>query len=229
MLEKDHHEEVPCQQESIQGTHVPDEARESTSDGFGEATKPTSQEAVQGAAAMVTEEPKEDSIYHVKWIRFKGQKYPTVTQNVNGPCPLLSIVNILLLRGKVTLPEGCEVISSEQLMQRVGDTLLNSLPSNLSSADRLNLEQNVSDAMTILPKLQTGLDVNVQFVGVSSFEFTPTLVIFDLLQIHLYHGWLVDPQETVVSEAVGNLGYNQLVEKIITNKNSTDGKLVIIN
>ena len=33
--------------------------------------------------------------------------------------------------------------------------------------------QNVDDAMTVLPKLATGLDVNVRFTGVSDFEYTP--------------------------------------------------------
>lgn len=54
--------------------------------------------------------------------------------------------------------------------------------------------QNVDDAMTVLPKLATGLDVNVRFTGVSDFEYTPECSIFDLLGVPLYHGWLVDPQ-----------------------------------
>lgn len=54
--------------------------------------------------------------------------------------------------------------------------------------------QNISDTMTVLPKLSTGLDVNVRFTGVSDFEYTPECIVFDLLNIPLYHGWLVDPQ-----------------------------------
>lgn len=54
--------------------------------------------------------------------------------------------------------------------------------------------QNMSDAMAVLPKLSTGLDVNVRFTGVSDFEYTPECIVFDLLDILLYHGWLVDPQ-----------------------------------
>lgn len=54
--------------------------------------------------------------------------------------------------------------------------------------------QNISDSMTVLPKLSTGLDVNVRFTGVSDFEYTPECIVFDLLNIPLYHGWLVDPQ-----------------------------------
>lgn len=52
----------------------------------------------------------------------------------------------------------------------------------------------MSDAMAVLHKLQTGLDVNVKFTGVRVFEYTPECIVFDLLDIPLYHGWLVDPQ-----------------------------------
>lgn len=48
--------------------------------------------------------------------------------------------------------------------------------------------------MAVLPKLSTGLDVNVRFTGVTDFEYTPECIAFDLLDIPLYHGWLVDPQ-----------------------------------
>ena len=69
---------------------------------------------------------------------------------------------------------------------------------------------------------QTGLDVNVRFTGVSDFEYTPECIIFDLLNIPLYHGWLMDPQQHDVVGAVKGLTYNQLVEQIISQKNSED-------
>uniref|UniRef100_A0ACB8G8J3 Ubiquitin carboxyl-terminal hydrolase MINDY-1 n=1 Tax=Sphaerodactylus townsendi TaxID=933632 RepID=A0ACB8G8J3_9SAUR len=81
--------------------------------------------------------------------------------------------------------------------------------------------------MTVLPKLSTGLDVNVRFTGISDFEYTPECIVFDLLNVPLYHhGWLVDPQLAEVAQAVGKLSYNQLVEKIITCKHSSDPNLV---
>lgn len=57
--------------------------------------------------------------------------------------------------------------------------------------------------MTVLPKLSTGLDVNVRFTGVSDFEYTPECIVFDLLNIPLYHGWLVDPQVSPPCLAAG--------------------------
>ncbi|XP_072527814.1 ubiquitin carboxyl-terminal hydrolase MINDY-2-like isoform X1 [Salminus brasiliensis] len=83
----------------------------------------------------------------------------------------------------------------------------------------------MSDAMAVLHKLQTGLDVNVKFTGVRVFEYTPECIVFDLLDIPLYHGWLVDPQMADIVKAVGNCSYNQLVEKIISYKQSESSEL----
>lgn len=41
------------------------------------------------------------SLYHIKWIRWKEENTPIITQNENGPCPLLAIMNVLLLAWKV--------------------------------------------------------------------------------------------------------------------------------
>ncbi|XP_005998790.1 ubiquitin carboxyl-terminal hydrolase MINDY-2 isoform X2 [Latimeria chalumnae] len=166
------------------------------------------------------------SVYHIKWIKWKEESTPIVTQNENGPCPLLAIMNVLLLAWKVKLPPMMEIITAEQLMEYLGDYILDAKPKEISEAQRLNYEQNMSDAMAILHKLQTGLDVNVKFIGVRVFEYTPECIVFDLLDIPLYHGWLVDPQSQDIVKAVGNCSYNQLVEKIIFCKQSDNSELV---
>ena len=75
------------------------------------------------------------------------------------------------------------------------------------------------------PLLPTSLLVIKIFClqSVGDFEFTPECGIFDILSIKLYHGWLVDPQSTEYKAAIGNLSYNQLVEKIVASKEA-DGK-----
>ncbi|XP_048187654.1 ubiquitin carboxyl-terminal hydrolase MINDY-2 isoform X2 [Perognathus longimembris pacificus] len=166
------------------------------------------------------------SVYHIKWIQWKEENTPIITQNENGPCPLLAILNVLLLAWKVKLPPMMEIITAEQLMEYLGDYMLESKPKEISEIQRLNYEQNMSDAMAILHKLQTGLDVNVRFTGVGVFEYTPECIVFDLLDIPLYHGWLVDPQIDDIVKAVGNCSYNQLVEKIISCKQSDNSELV---
>ncbi|XP_071387740.1 ubiquitin carboxyl-terminal hydrolase MINDY-2 isoform X2 [Centroberyx affinis] len=165
------------------------------------------------------------SIYHIKWIKWKDENTPIITQNENGPCPLLAIMNVLLLAWKVKMPPMMEIITAEQLMEYLGDYILDTKPKEISEAQRLNYEQNMSDAMAVLHKLQTGLDVNVKFTGVRVFEYTPECIVFDLLDIPLYHGWLVDPQMRDIVKAVGNCSYNQLVEKIISCKQSDSSEL----
>jgi hypothetical protein len=163
---------------------------------------------------------------------------------------LVAIINVLLLRRQITLPTHLEIVSAAKLMEYIGDAMLESVPKNLSGEVRLNYEQNMHDAMAVLPKLQTGLDVNVKFTGVRDFEYTPECIIFDLLRIPLFHGWLVDPQTPEVVAAVGKLilwdisdfyvtseilhllksgqaGYNQLVEKVISQKCSNDENAVL--
>jgi len=43
--------------------------------------------------------------------------------------------------------------------------------------------------------------------------------VFDLLNIGLYHGWIMDPTD-LVADVIRNQSYNQLVEMIIDNKTS---------
>ena len=112
-------------------------------------------------------------------------------------------VKVLLLKRQITLPATSEIVSAEKLMEYIGDSMLSNVPTNLSGEGRLNYEQNMNDAMAVLPKLQTGLDVNVKFTGVKDFEYTPECIIFDLLRIPLFHGWLVDPQTPDVVSAIG--------------------------
>lgn len=45
----------------------------------------------------------QESVYYIKWIMFGQINVPVVTQNENGPCPLLAIMNVLLLKEKVII------------------------------------------------------------------------------------------------------------------------------
>jgi hypothetical protein len=204
---------------------------------------------------MVDEEKDEKGIYRLKWFDCKRSgnekdkdKIAIITQNENGPCPLIAIMNVLLLKGDVRVPKGefnvcfvtfaatlttnsfpkvMDVITADQLMEFLGDNILSNMPKNLSNGAQLNYEQNMMDAIAILPKLQTGLDVNVRFTSVTDFEFTPELIVFDLLRIPLFHGWLVDPVvDAEAAAAIGSCSYNQLVDKIINNKCSEKTFLV---
>ncbi|KFM68224.1 Protein FAM63A, partial [Stegodyphus mimosarum] len=70
---------------------------------------------------------KTDSIYHIKWISLNGRKSPIVTQNENGPCPLIAIINVLIMKGRITLPSLVDFVTTENLMEYLGDCILDSI------------------------------------------------------------------------------------------------------
>lgn len=184
------------------------------------------EERPKSPAPEVAMEVTSNPFYYVKWITFNQSRCPIITQEENGPCPLLSLMNLLLLRGKTSLPDGCEVISSDELVEKLAEILLEAMPNNVSDNERLNYEQNINDAIALLPSIVKGLFVNIRFSGVTQFEYTDSLVIFDLLNVPLYHGWVVDPQNKLLAQAVGNLSYNELTTKTITDMSSDDEEKV---
>ena len=68
------------------------------------------------------------SLYQLKWVEWKGGFYPIVTQNENGPCPLLTLCNILILNGQMKITPGETVASSSHLMHLLGQCLIDSEP-----------------------------------------------------------------------------------------------------
>ena len=166
--------------------------------------------------------PRDDSkdFYKVKRVRFFGRKdVPIICQNENGPCPLLAIANVLLLRNAIALegsPDRPEV-STAELMSLLAARLLDVNDKSASDDEmvRQNQEQNLNDAVAVLPALATGLDVNVRFRHPLDFEFTAELAVFDLLDVTLCHAWVAGPEHAAARDAIGARSYNQLMERLV--------------
>ncbi|KAK1430707.1 hypothetical protein QVD17_13647 [Tagetes erecta] len=159
----------------------------------------------------------ETTMHKTKIVQFFGRTTPIVLQNGNGPCPLLAICNVLLLRNHMSLSSDVGEVSQEKLLSLVAERLIDS-NSNVDNKDAGYLEnqqQNIADAIDLLPRLATGIDVNIKFTRIDDFEFTRECAIFDLLDIPLYHGWIVDPQDTDTSKAIGSKSYNTLTGELV--------------
>lgn len=174
-----------------------------------------------GTAATVSpsEERKRDKemVHKTKVIQFFGRTTPIILQNDNGPCPLLAICNVLLLKNHLNLSPDIPEVSQEKLLSLVAERLIDS-NSNVNNKDAgyiENQQQNIADAIDLLPRLTTGIDVNIKFRRIDDFEFTPECAIFDLLDIPLYHGWIVDPQDRDTAEAIGSKSYNTLMGELV--------------
>lgn len=64
--------------------------------------------------------------YKIKRSKFFGREVPIVLQNENGPCPLLGIANVLLLRNILQLPSAAPDVSQDRLLALIAEHLLDS-------------------------------------------------------------------------------------------------------
>lgn len=153
------------------------------------------------------QEEAEQEVYEIKRIEFLGrQRVPILMQGLfvftyvvllgtntvlakNGPCPLLAIANALLLSNRISLNDNQELISLTNLVELLAGSLFDL--NNNNKEEDANKHQLLHDCIELLPKLSRGMDVNVQFSSVSSFEFDRNVAVFDMFGLQLYHGWVV--------------------------------------
>ncbi|PPR95726.1 hypothetical protein GOBAR_AA24962 [Gossypium barbadense] len=170
--------------------------------------------------AVKEKQPKQEVIkdctYKIKAIQFLGRTTPIILQNDNGPCPLLAICNVLLLSNNLNLSPDIAEVSQEKLLSLVAERLIDS-NSNVDNKDAGYVEnqlRNIADAIDLLPRLATGIDVNIKFrqTILSSLRSVPYSIC---LNIPLYHGWIVDPQDYETASAVGSKSYNAIMEELV--------------
>lgn len=152
-------------------------------------------------------------IKHIRWhdVNKPGiRTSPILTQNLNGPCPLLALVNALIL----STPSGVETALVETLRTRETVSLgllLDAVFDELMSGRRGTAAQelpDVGDLYKFLLALHTGLNVNPMFVPdtdspssstmltagaagrAGGFENTADMKLYRTFNIPLVHGWL---------------------------------------
>ncbi|KAF2078371.1 hypothetical protein CYY_000355 [Polysphondylium violaceum] len=157
--------------------------------------------------------------FSVKGITYQDKKRNIVTQKINGPCPLIAIINILSLRGDITLPDA-GTVTYDDLVTRIGSFLLESMQNYEDTELQYDYEIKINDAINILPSLVYGLDLNIKFSGIKNFA--SDINIFQVLNIGLVHGWLVDPQDVELSSIIGDSTYNQLTERLCKEQNNNN-------
>jgi hypothetical protein len=174
--------------------------------GIGSAAVP----AIESPNTTMNRQRKEHyQIKHIRWLddNIKGTRVsPILTQNLNGPCPLLALVNALVL----STPANLETALVETLRTRETVSLgllLDAVFEELMSGRRGDAAQtlpDVSELYKFLLALHTGLNVNPMFVPDSNitsgqaeltsragaFENTQDMKLYRTFDIPLMHGWL---------------------------------------
>ncbi|KAN0043037.1 hypothetical protein ACTA71_010672 [Dictyostelium dimigraforme] len=162
---------------------------------------------------LIDDEPvgPTENRYRVKRITYLKRDVSIILQNENGPCPLISIANVLLLSQKIYLDPDIQFIT----IKKLGDLIMKHAKSLYKdNQDVLDILEDYNK--NVLPSLEKGLIVNIYFDSIQGFEKTEPCQIFDYLNIKLVHGWIVDPNQKEVKQLIGNLNYNDLVPKIVT-------------
>uniref|UniRef100_A0A7S0ZRS7 MINDY deubiquitinase domain-containing protein n=1 Tax=Noctiluca scintillans TaxID=2966 RepID=A0A7S0ZRS7_NOCSC len=156
--------------------------------------------------------------YRIKDINLFGSPRRILLQSANGPCPLLAICNTLLLRNQLKIPQDYRYVDFTELVQLVSNILFDAneeASKGDKSARHADVRENLASCLETLPKLNVGLDVNTKFGGPQDFEYTQELAVFDLLDVSLFHGWVVPRQDERAHKLFGHLSYNQVVERLI--------------
>ncbi|KAL9177784.1 hypothetical protein ABFS82_01G081400 [Erythranthe guttata] len=154
--------------------------------------------------------------HSIKFVQYFGRTTPIVLQNDNGPCPLIAICNALSLKNSLGSGLNNPEVSQEQLLSLVYDRMMHSKPGTY---------KDIEEMFDLLRRLTTGINVNIKFRRIDDFELTPECAIFGLLDIPLYHGWIVDPQDKETYAAIGSESYDILAPESLETKSEQKKKL----
>lgn len=156
-------------------------------------------------------------VKHFNWFDHRSKKLrrsSMLTQNKNGPCPLLALVNAMILGAteemQATLDDALRLreqitlgLIIETLMDELLDRSMLCDGSALPEIDQLNM---------FLMRLRTGMNANPRFVPAAepdaeaptqktpkagTFELTSDIKLYNSFGVRLLHGWLPMPSEEV--------------------------------
>ncbi|KIV80520.1 hypothetical protein PV11_08013 [Exophiala sideris] len=192
------------------------------------AARPTIRTTIpseEQVARMVEQRNETYQIKHFNWFDHSSRKLrrsSMLTQNKNGPCPLLALVNALILgaqnESQAVLDEALR--SREQVtLGLIIETLMDELLSRGYEAVGGDLP-DVDELNSFLMRLRTGMNANPRFVSASTappnlmdaddsmlhepqrqraqqrlgtFETTTDMKLYGAFSVPLIHGWLPDP------------------------------------
>ncbi|KAI5965278.1 uncharacterized protein KGF55_001498 [Candida pseudojiufengensis] len=147
---------------------------------------------------------------------------PILLQEKNGPCPLIALVNTILLQfnfkilqfdqGILSTSENqyrglknleslllknyntSKKISLNDILSSIGDLLL------IYAEEDNSLEPEIIDQLLLqLPKLHTGLDVNPNLIT-GDFELNLASTLFHIFGLVFKHGWVIGEETKLISD-----------------------------
>lgn len=172
----------------------------------------------QIAASGNSESSGSFQIKVIVWSEYEHQT-PILLQDLNGPCPLIALVNTLLLKNEIdlrnqafNLVEGQDqygwqrkydgINNLKKLLldehSNTGSIQLDKLLSQLGDVLLVMLEarnndfsrEHLDNLLKSLPLLHTGLSVNPNLINGSFPSGDLSTTLFELFDLKLRHGWI---------------------------------------
>lgn len=160
------------------------------------------------------EEFKTRSIAWVDQTNGVPRESTIILQNKNGPCSLVALANILILRAPIDAPSPLSTLSSsrssistEDLLHRLGDALLSTNPDALGDSPE--------SVFAVLPNLISGMTINPRFESHDTFETTPEIKVCRNFFIDLVHGWLPSPEDPAYEPLLYCASYENATRQIM--------------
>ncbi|KAN0063452.1 hypothetical protein ACQY0O_003898 [Thecaphora frezii] len=177
----------------------------------------------------------QEAQWSLKDIYWRGSAAKIITQNQNGPCSLIALCNVLLLRGDIAItPPDRPIVTYSYLSELIADYLL--AKSAAHNACHSDPELDLGAALSILPRTQHGLDVDVRFASHDAFNTAAVdndasgageLALFKLCGVPLVHGWLADPSDVQTYAAVLQAeSYNRAADIVVRGDELAKGAVV---
>ncbi|KAJ2358976.1 hypothetical protein IWW50_000070 [Coemansia erecta] len=184
-----------------------------------------------GTGARANTDVETGTQYKLKDIQWhdpatgRTREVKIVTQNENGPCPLIALANALQLAGTMQIAGSRRTISAGELVGELAELLFAHDAGSPAVA-----EADVAAILALLPTLSTGLDVDLQFAHVHDFAEAASVQLFRAFGVDLVHGWVVDaarePRVAAVLTRECRNSYEGAVEYILAADEASGGRVM---
>ncbi|EAW14936.1 DUF544 domain protein [Aspergillus clavatus NRRL 1] len=172
------------------------------------------------------------SIRHINWTDQTGKlrESPILVQNQNGPCPLLALVNTLVLRAdQDTQPPIVRALQTKEQISLglLIEALFDELTTRLGPDGELPDIEALSRFLTML---HTGMNVNPRLTLESNEAFgtflkTGDIRLYSTFGVPLVHGWIATPA-TEADEAFRRLAqYHEDVQMLPFRKQELEDRV----
>ncbi|EEP79169.1 predicted protein [Uncinocarpus reesii 1704] len=200
--------------------------------------EPTRSQGDRSEAPSVKPQAQRSEIYGIRVVNWIDGVHsplrhsPVLIQNENGPCPLLALVNSLVMRTPPDIQspliralKSRESISLGLLIQALFDELTTYVDEEYQLPD-------IEDLSKFLTMLHTGMNVNPRLTPnvnpdqPGMFHQTRDIQLYSAFNLPLVHGWLAPPSSEAHKAMLRTAEYHDDIQLLHFRKEELEGRVL---